>query len=121
MLNSHAESDSVYGAIYSFRTDHKDYLDGFEGKGHGYLDNRIEIQHGEHQYSCLTYLAQQSHISKEIKPYHWYKQLVVLGARYLQFPDAYISSIESSESIEDPNVARRKENEELIERIIRYC
>ena len=59
-------------------------------------------------------------IADDLKPYHWYKNLVVLGARYLQFPDTYISSIEAVQSVEDPHEERRKEHEVLIEKIINY-
>jgi len=118
MFNS--ESSLVYGAIYKLDPNHKNELDRFEGKGYGYIDNQITLEHNENEYTCFTYLAQQSHIFDNLKPYHWYKRLVVLGAQYLQFPDTYISSIEAVESIEDPDESRRKEKDELIERIINY-
>ena len=118
MFNS--ESDLIYGAIYKLKPEHKNELDRFEGKGYGYTDNQITLEHNEIEYTCFTYLAQQSHIVSDLKPYHWYKTLVMLGAQFLQFPDTYISSIEAVESIEDPDTTRRKEKETLIERIINY-
>ena len=118
MFNS--KSGLVYGAIYKLHPDHKNELDRFEGKGYGYLDNQISLQHNEIEYTCFTCLAQQSYIVNDLKPYHWYKKLVVMGAQYLQFPDTYISSIEAIESIDDPDAIRRKEKEELIERITNY-
>ena len=51
------------------------------------------------------------------QPYHWYKDLVVLGAKYLKFPDSYISTIDSVESKEDPDKTRKAENDILIKRI----
>ena len=113
-----AESGLIFGAIYKLNPDHKSELDRFEGKG--YIDSQITLEHNDNNYTCFTYLAQQSHIANNLKPYHWYKQLVVLGAQYLQFPDAYITSIDAVESIEDPDVSRRKEKNELIKRIINY-
>jgi hypothetical protein len=116
MFNS--RSGLIFGAIYKLNPEHKNALDGFEG--YGYIDNQITLEHNETKYSCFTYLAQQSHIVSDLNPYHWYKKLVILGARYLRFPDTYISSIEAVESIEDPDATRRTEKEELIERIINY-
>ena len=113
-------SDQVYGAIYRLKPEDKNTLDRFEGKGYGYIDRQITLEHNEIEYTCFTYLAQQSHIGSDLKPYHWYKKLVILGAQYLQFHDAYISSIEAVKSTEDPDAARRKERGELIERIIKY-
>ena len=115
-----SESDQVYGAIYKLEPEHKNELDRFEGKGYGYIDSQITLKLKDNEYSCFTYLAQQSHIASDLKPYHWYKKLVILGAQYLQFPDSYISSIEAVESIEDPDTPRRKAQEELIERIIKH-
>ena len=55
-----------------------------------------------------------------LKPYHWYKDLVVLGAKHLQFPDVYVRSIESIESVEDSDQIRRIQHQRLIERILLY-
>ena len=118
MFNS--DSDLIYGAIYKLKPEHKNELDKFEGKGYVYIDNQIMLKHNRNEYTCFTYLAQQSHIVDSLKPYHWYKKLVILGAQYLEFPDAYISSIEAVESMEDPDSTRRKEKEVLIESIINY-
>ncbi|MBT8119194.1 MAG: gamma-glutamylcyclotransferase [Gammaproteobacteria bacterium] len=114
-------SGLIYGAIYKMNPGHKSELDRFEGKGYGYIDNQITLESNGNEFTCFTYLAMQSYIVNNLKPYHWYKQLVVLGAQYLQFPEAYISSIEAVESIEDPDASRKKEKEELIERINNYC
>ena len=107
MFNSAAESDVIYGAIYKLDHEDKKELDRFEGKGYGYIDNQILLKHNGNEYSCFTYLAQQSHIVDNLKPYHWYKNLVILGAQYLKFPERYISSIEEIESMEDPDQERR--------------
>ena len=113
-------SNFVCGAIYYIDPAHKNELDKFEGKGCGYIDNHIHFNIGGNKYSCFTYVAQQTHIIDNLRPYHWYKQLVVLGARYLSFPGTYISAIESVESIKDQDSERTMQNEALINRIIQY-
>lgn len=119
MLRTGNSSDTIFGAIYRLKPADKKDLDRFEGNGHGYSDQLIELHHQGKQYTCFTYLAQHAYIVDNLKPYHWYKQLVILGARYLKFPDAYISSIETVKSVEDPDLDRQKENEILIETIIK--
>jgi hypothetical protein len=52
--------------------------------------------------------------------YHWYKDLVVLGAKHLQFPDVYVRSIELIESVEDPDETRREHHHMLIEKIVNF-
>lgn len=113
--------DSVYGAIYELAPEHKSILDKFEGKGAGYIDTQIQFQYQGKEYNCFTYLAQQSHITDSLKPYHWYKEMVVLGAKYLKFPNTYISSIESVESMDDPDKKRSNEKDELLQKIKNYC
>jgi gamma-glutamylcyclotransferase len=118
MFSSEAGSDLIYGAIYQLERGHKNALDKIEGKGFGYIESQIALTYDGYEYPCFTYLAQQSHVDDNLKPYHWYKKLVILGAQYLEFPSAYISSIEAVESIEDLDPRRRIENETLIENII---
>lgn len=120
LFKTGSESDSVHGAIYELDPEHKKVIDKYEGNGFGYTDNLIKLQHQDKEYSCFTYHAQQSHIVDNLKPYHWYKKLVLLGARYLRFPDLYVSTIESVKSIQDPNDSRRKDHEILIDKIINF-
>ena len=114
------EFDRVFGAIYEMDSTHKQALDHFEGNGNGYYDTQLTVElHGK-EHSCFTYFAQPSYIENDLKPYHWYKDLVVLGARHLQFPDAYVELIEKVESVEDPNEIRRIQQQKLIEQILQY-
>ena len=120
LVHTGEESDGVYGAIYQMDSAHKKALDSFEGNGNGYHDSQLTVElHGK-EYSCFTYFAQQSYIENNLKPYHWYKNLVVLGARHLQFPDVYVRSIEMIESVEDPDETRRKQHEQLIKKIVNF-
>jgi len=120
LVHTGEESDGVFGAIYQIDSAHKQALDCFEGKGNGYHESQLTVElHGK-EHSCFTYFAQQSYIENNLKPYHWYKNLVVLGAKHLQFPDGYVRSIELIESVEDPDEARRKHHALLIEEILNY-
>ena len=118
MVHTGEESDGVYGAIYQMDLAHKQALDCFESNGNGYHDSQLTVElHGK-EYSCFTYFAQASYIADGLKPYHWYKNLVVLGAKHLQFPDGYVRSIELIESVEDSDEIRRIQHQRLIERIL---
>ncbi len=107
-----------YGAIYRIDSAHKTILDRFEGNG--YHDSQLTVEFHGQEYSCLTYLAQPSYIQNSLKPFHWYKELIVLGARHLRFPDAYVRSIESIESVDDPDEERQIQHQSLIARILQY-
>ncbi len=119
-VRTEGEFDRVYGALYQVEHDHKNDLDRIEGVGSGYRDQQIKLHYQGQEYTCFTYFAQSPSIGNNLKPYHWYKQLVVLGAKHLQFPDAYVQSIEQVESVEDPDETRRTTHELLIGRILNY-
>lgn len=113
-------SDKAYGAIYSMAEADKPLLDQHEGKGHGYFEGRLTVDYQGDAFQCFTYFADPAYMAADLQPYHWYKNLVFLGARHLQFPDAYVQSIEMVESVEDPDEVRRKRHDRLIEEIIHY-
>jgi len=120
LLKTGVTGRSVYGAIYQMQPQHKESLDQHEGKGNGYMDQPIDLHLDGQDLSCFTYLAQDSHIVDNIKPYHWYKELVELGARYCQFPDAYIQQIAAIESQPDPSKDRTQAMEILIREILQH-
>jgi len=120
LFRTGSEADSVFGAIYKMACEHKNILDRIEGNGAGYIDHQIFVRHQEQEYGCFTYLAQQAYIMDNLLPYHWYKELIVLGAQYLQFPDDYIASIKAIASVEDPEEARRKEHAGLIMKVMDF-
>ena len=76
LLHTGAESDRVHGAIYTLDPEHKALLDRYEGKGAGYMDSPLQVQHQGQSYSCFTYLAQSSYIVVTCNPItgikNWY-------------------------------------------------
>ncbi|MCA9461378.1 MAG: gamma-glutamylcyclotransferase [Nitrospira sp.] len=108
------------GAIYGIDAAQKAVLDRWEGRGNGYLDSQLTVELFGKEYCCFTYLSEPSHIENNLKPYHWYKKLVLLGATYLNFPETYVRSIEAIESMNDPDEARRTRHDQLIEGILPF-
>jgi gamma-glutamylcyclotransferase len=103
---SEGTDDRVYGAIYSVDPAHKRLLDRHEGLGDGYTDHSVELEHEGQCYACFTYVAQESHIEEALAPFHWYKDLVLLGADYLDFPASYREGLAATDSVDDEEVAR---------------
>jgi len=117
LLETEEFTDRVYGAIYELDFEHKTTLDKFESLGKGYVDKRIELNYQGTSISCFTYLAQREYIDDALKPFHWYKKLVLSGAKYLKFPEYYLRVIESIESNEDPDSKRKQKHEMLLRRM----
>ena len=59
-----------------------------------------------------TYIATRK--ERALRPYHWYKALVVAGAVEHGLPNTYVEWLRVFESTEDPNAKRRAENEALL-------
>lgn len=113
-------TDQVHGAIYQLKSRQKPRLDRFEGLGAGYIDREIEITENGRVYQCFSYFAQSEYIMENLKPYDWYQRLVLEGAEYLQFPEAYREQIEVVSSLPDPDSERDSMHWKLIDRMANW-
>jgi gamma-glutamylcyclotransferase len=66
--------------------------------------------------SALTYRAMSTHIDASLRPYTWYKDLVLYGARQNGLADQYTQMIEDVETWDDPDIKRDEENRQIIAR-----
>jgi len=112
--------DKVHAAMYQLEAQHKPLLDAFEGLGEGYVEQAMQLEHQSQSYACFSYIAQPEYIETDLKPYHWYKSLVLLGAQYLEFPEDYIADIELVDSRQDFDALRQEEHKQLLSRIASY-
>ena len=110
-------ADSAYGALYAISSTQKARLDRFEGRGRGYMEMDIEVTCRGSSYNCFTYRAQEEYISASLRPFDWYKELVLLGGEHLGFPEAYLESIRLQDSYRDPDGARDRNHRSLIGRM----
>lgn len=89
------EGAVMYGAVYAIGHEEKAILDRIEDLGGGYAERQMTVRcHGK-VFDCFTYQAQPAFIDDSLKPFHWYKQLVLLGARHLGFSENHVLFIES--------------------------
>ena len=106
--------EGAYVAIYEISANDKARLDEIEGVGSGYSDKVVDVPGFS---ACATYIAQPTHIDTGLKPYCWYRDLVVLGCRFHGFPDSYIDRIAGVASAADPDADRSATNDALLARI----
>lgn len=105
------------GAVYRLAAEEKELLDRVEGIDQGYDLGWQGLPLSDSVVRTFYYFAMPGYLDETLQPYHWYKNLVLAGARYHGFPDAYVAGINAVASIEDPNADRRSRNE----RIVRAC
>lgn len=106
--------DSVFFAVYELAAADKSRLDRIEGLSDGYEETVIDIPgHGP----CLTYVASASHVDDRLRPFSWYKELVLAGIEYHRFPHAYAQRIHDAEHRIDEDRDRHDLNMAIVERI----
>ncbi|MDX1515988.1 MAG: gamma-glutamylcyclotransferase family protein [Woeseiaceae bacterium] len=99
-------SDSLFVAVYEIDPDGLARLDRIEGVGTGY--DRIVVDVPGYG-ACHSYRASPSYVDESLKPFDWYRELVLLGCRYHGFPPDYTDRIRRADTMEDPDRNRRSE------------
>jgi AIG2-like family len=102
--------NSVIGVLFSFDPAERDKLDEAEGVGRGYEPAMVTVINEKgRRRKVLTYIATPDYIDDNLKPYGWYKEVVLAGGREHGLPPAYIAEyIAAVETIEDPDKTRVK-------------
>jgi len=105
--------DAVIGVLFSFDPAERAGLDRVEGVGHGYEHALVTVTNEKgRRRKVLTYLASPDYIDDNLKPYSWYKEFVLAGAKEHGLPPDYVAEcIESVAAIEDPDRAREIEQQ----------
>ncbi len=111
-----SSSDYVLGALFDITAEEKLVLDDIEGRG--YEGRDITVSANKTIVQAYAYVATQCHIEPDLKPFHWYKALVELGAKYHLLPTDYIQCIQSVDSVPDPNHQRNTSNNLLVKAIL---
>lgn len=100
--------DYVIGALFEIDCCEKKDLDKAEGLGHAYEEKMIiVVDNFGMEVSATTYYATE--IDATLKPYSWYKNHVLIGAKESALPEAYIQIIDAVECVEDPDPEREAE------------
>jgi len=102
------QQDNVIGVLFNINKKDKKELDKAEGLGYGYDEKVIMVYTDENtKIAAITYIA--TNCDNALKPFSWYKEHVLKGAKEANLPIEYIKTIENVESMEDANKEREKE------------
>ncbi|MDX1764829.1 MAG: gamma-glutamylcyclotransferase, partial [bacterium] len=107
--------DLVLGVIYALDRNEKPHLDQAESLGCGYNEMGLRLSTGSQLYSVFTYVADADYIDDRLKPFGWYRDLVLQGAESHGLPTPYIEAIARMEAIEDPDAVRAKRYARLLD------
>ena len=106
--------DIVHGVVYEFDPADWDALDKHEGAtgsnpGYGRVPIRVHTDSGNRDVTI--YLARKERIDESLKPYTWYRDLILCGAEQHGLPEDYRRKIENIVDIPDPDENRKKKRE----------
>ena len=105
-------TDRVYGVIFEISFSDKCDLNRAEGRGKGYELETVEVITKQGTALAQSYIANRK--ERGLRPYHWYKALVVSGAVEHDLPSSYVEWLRVFKSEEDPHADRRTENEAIL-------
>ncbi|NPC59308.1 gamma-glutamylcyclotransferase family protein [Caenimonas soli] len=96
----------VYGVLYSVLRKELTLLDRYEGAGYGYERQTVVVQRPpDEEVAAETYLA--TRVDAAFRPFDWYREHVLRGARAANLPDSYIQAIAATPTVDDPDTSRR--------------
>jgi len=105
------EEDVVWGVLFELDAKDKPALDQAEGLGAGYAEKSVKILTDAGAVTAVTYCATEK--DPALRPYHWYKTLVIAGAREHGLPIHYRSQLELAVTVSDRDHARSRRQEAL--------
>jgi gamma-glutamylcyclotransferase len=108
IVRSERAAARVIGVVFEIDEGEKWNLDKAEGVGRGYdvLDNvTVQLESG-HEVLARTYIGTQ--LDQTLRPYDWYRALVIAGAMQHGLPSNWIATLEATEIIRDLDPGRRR-------------
>lgn len=105
--------DVIYGLLFSIDRADKPVLDQAEGLGRGYDEKLVDVcsardsagdsAQGSVEQARLYYALL---VDEALRPFTWYKEHVLIGAREAGLSKEYITEIENVEACSDPDPLR---------------
>lgn len=117
LLHTGDPEDVTFAAVYRVPESEVHALDRAEGLGNGYDKQQLQVIVDGESVTVFTYVANDTHLVFDLEPYHWYKDLVLAGARYHGFPTHYTEAIAAVRSRRDTHEERSAKNERLLIRL----
>jgi gamma-glutamylcyclotransferase len=99
--------DIVHGVLFQIPSAQVSRLDRAEAEGIGYDRGpiRVEVLHSA-PVRAETYVAKETAIDPDVKPYDWYLDIVIQGALSHNLPDSYVKMLRQVSAKPDPNLNR---------------
>ncbi len=107
--------DVVYGVVFIIPDADIGLLDKAEGVGSGYERKTVVLETNVGAIQADAYRARPDAIDENLKPYGWYRDLVLAGAREHGFSVEYVDEVENREVKDDPDPERAARHRRILE------
>jgi hypothetical protein len=104
----------VQGVVYRIEERHRTELDRAESLGTGYDARLVELRSDRGSLSAWCYHACDEAIVGGLRPFDWYLDYVVAGARHHGLPEHYIDALKQVPSRPDPQASRSALNRAIL-------
>jgi hypothetical protein len=108
-------TDMVYGVVFALDAAERPALDRAEGSGYCAAPVLLHTSSGA-TLSAYTYLAVPAAIDPALRPFRWYLDLVVAGARAHGLPADYVAWLAGTPACADPDTQRAARHARLLRR-----
>lgn len=106
--------DHVVGVVFEINDRERTNLDDHEGVGRGYHCEDVTVAIEQGTLFAFTYIADEVAVDDRLRPYSWYKDLVVHGASEHGFPSEYIARLEQTAADDDSDASRDRKQRSII-------
>lgn len=94
IIKTGSANDVVHGVVFDVEDAEIGKLDRAEGVGYGYTrDDTFMLNVDEVSQQVTVYLAESSYIDNALRPYRWYRDLVLAGAEQHSLPQDYVARL----------------------------
>ncbi len=101
---SPSENGIVFGALFAIAISEEEGLAKAEGPG--YQKITVQIEMGAERLAAETFVAKPEYIAESLRPYTWYRDLVVAGAVQAELPAEYVLPLKQVQADTDPDSER---------------
>lgn len=105
---------AVFGVLFEIEPSERPALDRAEGLGVGYAARTVTVHTACGPRRAYTYQARPDHLDATLRPYVWYRALVIAGAREHGLPASHRARLRAVPAQRDPDADRRQRHRTLL-------
>lgn len=118
IIENGGNNDKLYGALFRIDKAEHPTLDKAEGLGYERADDFVVVKVDDDQeIEVTTYFAKPGATGEQLKPYSWYKQLILWGAIHAKLPSSYLAKLVAIEADRDLDNQRNEKALNLLKKI----